>query len=189
MGKGLLSWPWQGMNSSEHHITFPSHCSSTPCWAQGGCRKAAAKVTRERYLGELTVEAELGHPLTGGYFLSCLEDKNTLLLHRVSCLGSVSPRSPGELHQRLCPLPQQKLFLIPCRHSDGLGLGWGVSLFPTSSCPVCPCLSREPVDLLGNRDLRQASGGLKWGHWGCPVRNWKFALRVLGCPVGNWRCL
>lgn len=31
VGKRLLSWSWQGANSTKHHPSFPSHCSITLC--------------------------------------------------------------------------------------------------------------------------------------------------------------
>lgn len=155
-------------------------------------------MTRERSLGDLAGEAEWGHLLTGGYFSSCPSkpwlppcmDKDILLLYRGSCLGPVPWRSPGELHQGLCPLPWWWLLLILHQHPAGLGEG-GVSPLPAPSCPACHWLSpgRGPGDLSGNWCLQQAAGGLKRGDWGGPMRNWRSALRVLGSPVGNWRGL
>lgn len=126
-----------------HYLPFPSHCSSTLCRTQRGCYEAVAKVTWERSLGELAGEAEFGHPLTRGYFSSSpskpwlvpCTDKDNLLLHGGSCLGSAPWRTPEELHQGLCPSSSCSSFPISTQ------LGWAGLGGVSPSYPQLPSMS------------------------------------------------
>lgn len=51
--------PVLAVTGNELVFTFSSHCSSTQCRTQQGCHEPAAKVMRERSLGELAGEVEL----------------------------------------------------------------------------------------------------------------------------------